>query len=159
MPRIKDFNKLPTWLQERLINDWRNLSPNSVEIPPIRDPEYRVYLISDTGAWADGGGLWLVDAGTGGVTVETAEARSVAYVDLPDDSEVKVLIDQECRRLRDERDIERLYDIIMGYGVNPIDFGSRVNDLRQSGCDAGQVLKYLVKVLHDGLFIGKWPVA
>lgn len=140
MPRVKNFDELPNWLQERLKSDWENMHVLGSErpaVPSIRDAEYRVYLITQ--------GLWVVDAGTGGITVETASG-SKAYVDLPDDSEIKALVDAECKRIREARSVERLYDLVMG--LTRLDRTALDMDPKRS---AVETIRYLARILHENL--------
>lgn len=154
MPRVKRFEELPAWLQDRLRRDWEGLHRGTAErpsayeaVPPIRDPEYRVYRIGDSGWWA-------VDAGTGGVTIER-EGESHAYGDLPE-GELKALVDADGRACRDAEHVELLYSIIRGHGVDPMALG-RVMARMEGWTDAQRVLD-LTELLYDGVTYGDWPI-
>jgi hypothetical protein len=155
MPRVKKFEELPTWLRQRLAADWSSLYSPTHPVkgdPSIRDPEYRVYRIGDSGWWA-------VDAGTGGVSV-ARDGKSHAYDDLPDDSPVKALVDSEVRAVRDAEHIEQLFQMILSRsGMDPRDLGRIVDEARRpphSRTDAALV-EDLVGILYDGLRYGNWP--
>lgn len=151
MPRVKDWMELPTWLQARLRLDWLEVTPASGIVPPIGDPEYRVHRVGDSG-W------WTVDVGgAGGVRVER-EGESHAYDDLPA-GELKALVDAEGRACREAEQVETLYGLVLGNGVDPRALGRLWRSWQDEGLAEDRVIVRLATVLHDGLVYGNWPMA
>jgi len=148
MPRVKRFEELPAWLQVRIAADWTTLCP--VPIPPIRDPEYRVHRLGDSG-W------WVVDAGTGGITVER-EGESHAYAELDPSSELFALVAAEAKLDRETDHIEKLTNVILGQGVSPLALGRYIVHLKEDGCTNADIVRDLVGLLCEGLDSGEWLI-
>lgn len=157
MPRVTKFQELPDWLR-------RKLSPTT----SIRDPEYRVHRIGDTGWWA-------LDAGTGGVVLSrqiTGERMVSGVVDISwddleaDESRGKMMSFEEGDRLRtavraefDPRtgQIEALWTIMNQRGVDPRTIGRISGEMKKDKLNQEQTIKHLVGMLYDGLMYGNWP--
>lgn len=155
MPRIKRFEELPGWLRQRIRTDWDNLcrpAPGSPDVPPIRDPEYRVYRIDRDGVAT---GWWSIDAGTGGVSVES-EFESHAYGDLRPNDPIKALVDAEGRRCRDASHVEMMYEIVRGRGADAQACGTAITRWRGDGLDDEAVFWQLVASLEGFKRTGDW---
>lgn len=151
MPRIKDFQKLPTWLQDYLKADWAAVCGGPApHQPPISDPEYRVYRV-------DGSDLWYHDAGTGGVIVHR-EGEAYNYDDLPADSPVRAAVDAEGRRCRDAEAVETLFGLIRSHGVDARPLATMLLRMREDGLSDAAVARELAGMVYDGLRHGAWNV-
>lgn len=152
MPRIKDFQKLPAWLQDYLKADWAAVCGGSgPSHPPIRDPEYRVYRVGESDVWS-------VDTGTGGVIVHHAGAAH-NYDDLPPDSPLKAVVDAEGLRCRDAEAVETLFGLIRSHGVDARPLATMLLRMREDGLSDAMVVRELSGVLHDGLRHGNWIIS
>lgn len=152
MERVRNFEELPEWLRHRIAADWAMLCDGPVPShPPIRDPEYRVYRIGDSGWWA-------VDAGTGGVTIESEDACH-AYVDLPEGSPLRALVDREGRLWRDRENVEALYGVLRSRGADAFKLGSAMARWRTNGMDDEGVFWQLVIVLDHYKRTGDWELS
>lgn len=147
MPRITRFALLPTWLQNKLRSDWASIG-GETNRPPIRDAEYKVYSI-------EGSEWWIVDAGTGGVSVDS-EHGSHAYVDLPDDSGLKRMVDFEGARCRDRARFEAMYEIVRGLGVGTYELVMAVESWKGRGLDDDGLFWGLVRATMDFKATGTW---
>lgn len=161
MPRVKDFYRLPAWLQLRLRSDWKALHPggDAADVPPIRDPEYRVYRLGDTG-W------WSIDAGTGGISFDRDGDSSVAWDDVVSTMKIPWLSATERVALlvavREEFDpvaeqINQVCGILLQRGTDALAVADMIQTMRSDGCTEDQVLQHLVSALLDGLAHGNWP--